>query len=373
VWKRLRGEQVSPEINLVAQQLSKRIEATGPISILEYMRAANTAYYAKGDVFGVDGDFITAPEISQMFGEMVGIWLADLWLRQNTPDNCHYVELGPGRGSLASDALRTMQRFGMVPSVHFVETSEAMRAVQLAKVPVAQFCATVDDIPDDGPLLIVANEFFDALPIKQLIATHAGWRERVVARDRSNKFLPMPGLNSVDAMVPAEFRAAPTSSVYETCPEASAIIYELAGRLAAQGGVLLIIDYGYSLPGLGSTLQAVKHHQSVDPFENPGEYDLTAHVNFLEIANLARMRNLRVSGPSEQGSWLKALGIDARTHALAVSAPHRAEEFESMRDRLTEPAEMGHLFKVLAISSDSWPIPEGFGPVNLSEHVLPAD
>ncbi len=357
---------MSPEVNLVAQLLSKQIEATGPISVADYMRAANTAYYAKGDVFGVDGDFITAPEISQMFGEMVGIWLADLCLRHNNPANCQYVELGPGRGSLASDALRTMQRFGVAPSVHFVETSEALRSVQLAKVPAAQHYNRIEDLPDDGPLLIVANEFFDALPIKQLIATHAGWRERVLARDRSNKFLPMPGMRPMDEMVPSEFRAAPSPSIYETCPDASAIVYELAGRLAAQGGVLLVIDYGYSLPGLGSTLQAVKDHQSVNPFENPGGCDLTAHVNFLEMANLGRMRNLRVSGPIDQGSWLKALGIDVRTQTLAMASPERAEELQAMRDRLIDSAEMGHLFKVLAISAENWPVPEGFASTGLN-------
>jgi NADH dehydrogenase [ubiquinone] 1 alpha subcomplex assembly factor 7 len=351
---------VSPELNLLAARLSKQIEASGAISVAEYMRAANAEYYGKGDPFGAEGDFITAPEISQMFGELVGLWLTDLWLRNNSPANCRLVELGPGRGTLAADALRSMAKFEFAPSVHFVESSDALRSMQLAAVPQARHYDSIDDLPEDGPLLIIANEFFDALPVRQFVATHAGWRERVVARDRGDKFTAMPGLQAVDPLVPAEFRNAPSPSIYETSPDASGIMYELAGRLASQGGLLLVIDYGYTLPGLGSTLQALKAHRSVDPFENPGEHDLTAHVNFLELANLARMRNLRVSGPVEQGGWLLSLGIDARAESLSVAAPDRAEEIKSMRDRLVEPAQMGSLFKVLAVSSDDWPAPEGF-------------
>jgi SAM-dependent MidA family methyltransferase len=354
---------VSPEGVPLALRLAKQIEASGPISVAEYMRAANAEYYAKGDPFGVEGDFITAPEISQMFGELVGLWLTDLWLRNNSPSDCSLVELGPGRGTLMADALRTMGRFDFTPSVHFVETSEALRAAQRTAVPHAVHYDTIEDLPESGPLLIIANEFFDALPIRQFVATHAGWRERVVARDRGKKFSPMPGLQAVDPLVPAEFRHTPSPAIYETSPDASSIMYELCGRLAVQGGTLLVVDYGYSLPGLGSTLQALKAHTHVDPFENPGDYDLTAHVNFLELANLARMRNLRVSGPVGQGAWLQALGIDARSDMLSVAAPERAEEIKAMRDRLVEGSQMGSLFKALAVSSDDWPAPEGFSAV----------
>jgi NADH dehydrogenase [ubiquinone] 1 alpha subcomplex assembly factor 7 len=351
---------VSPEISLLAQQLAKQIEVSGAMSVAEYMRIANSAYYAKGDVFGAAGDFTTAPEISQMFGELVGLWLTDIWMRGNRMSDVHYVELGPGRGTLASDALRTMQRFDFIPDVHFVETSEMLRRQQALAVPSAMFCEDIDGLPDDGPLFIVANEFFDALPVRQLVATHAGWRERVVGRDRGNQFQAMPGFQPVDELVPAEFRAAPAPSVYETCPQASIIMYEIAGRLARQGGVLLIIDYGYTQPGLGSTLQSLKNHAPADPFQNPGEQDLTAHVNFLELANLARMRHLRVDGPVEQGAWLQNLGIDARAYMLAAASPERSGDIHAMRDRLVRPEQMGSLFKVLAVSSGDWPIPEGF-------------
>ncbi len=349
-----------PEQNLLALQLAKQIEGSGPISVAEYMRVANAEYYNRADPLGAEGDFITAPEISQMFGEMIGLWLSDIWLRQNSPAKCHYVELGPGRGSLAADALRAMEKFEFTPSVDFVETSEALRAKQSQAVPAARFHSNIDDLPDDGPLLIIANEFFDALPVRQLVSTHAGWRERVVARDRGTKFMAIPGPHAMDNLVPSDFRSAPTHSIYETSPDASGIMYEIASRLSKQGGVMIIIDYGYAQPGLGSTLQSVKDHQFVDPFEDPGARDLTAHVNFLEIANLARMRDLRVSGPIDQGNWLSALGINHRASSLAEAAPERSDEIFSARNRLVDGSEMGSLFKVLAISSNDWVVPEGF-------------
>ncbi len=354
---------MSLEINQLALRLAKQIEGSGAISVAEYMRAANSEYYRRADPLGVEGDFITAPEISQMFGELVGMWITDIWLRHNSPGNVHYVELGPGRGTLAADALRAMARFEFVPPVHFVETSEALRAKQAANVPQAAFYDSIDALPDSGPLLIVANEFFDALPVRQLILTHAGWRERVVGRDRGTKFAAMPGSQSMDATIPEAFRNSPVGSIFESSPDSTGVMYELAARLAKQGGVMLIVDYGYAQPGLGSTLQAVKNHESADPFTHPGDCDLTAHVNFFELGNLARMRNLNVSGPTGQGVWLSALGVNQRANMLAENAPDRAEEIFAARDRLVKVDEMGSLFKVMAVHSPDWPAPEGFGTV----------
>jgi NADH dehydrogenase [ubiquinone] 1 alpha subcomplex assembly factor 7 len=351
---------VSPETNQLALRLAKQIEGSGPISVSEYMREANREYYNRADPLGSDGDFITAPEISQMFGELVGLWLADLWMRQNRPVNAHYVELGPGRGTLAADALRAMAKFGFEPPVHFVETSQALMAKQSQAVPQARFYPTTEDLPEEGPLLIIANEFFDALPIRQMVATHSGWRERVVARDRGTKFMAMPGSHAVDQLVPADLRNAPAHSVYETSPDASSIMYELATRLSKQGGVLLIVDYGYSQSGLGSTLQAVKNHQFADPFDNPGDCDLTAHVNFLELMNLGRMRDLRINGAVDQGTWLSALGINQRAATLAEASPDKADDIFAARNRLVGGDEMGSLFKIVAITSQDWPVPEGF-------------
>lgn len=324
------------------------------------MREANAAYYGKGDPFGADGDFITAPEISQMFGELVGLWLADLWLRSGSGDSVNLVELGPGRGSLMADVLRATAKFGFAPSVHFVETSEALRSVQLRNVPDSVHHDSVDTLPKTGPLLVIANEFFDALPIRQFVTTHSGWRERVVVRERGSNFVSMPGTRAVDHQIPAEIRNAPNHSIYETSPDMSEILFALSRRLTEQGGAILIVDYGYVLSGLGSTLQAVKAHDYADPFANPGEHDLTAHVNFPEIVNLALMQDLRVSGPVEQGCWLQALGIDMRAQQLAAATPERAKDVQEMRGRLVEPAQMGTLFKVLALSSENWPEPDGF-------------
>lgn len=352
---------MSPEPGQLALRLAKQIEASGPISVAEYMRAANEEYYGKADPLGLEGDFITAPEISQMFGELAGMWLTDLWMRKGQPTNCHYVELGPGRGTLAADALRAMKQFGCEPHVHFVETSEVLRGKQAENVPQARFHDNVESLPSEGALLIVANEFFDALPVRQLITTHAGWRERVVARERGNTFAAMPGSQAMDAVVPEQFRNAPIGSIYETSPDMTGVIYHIAGRLSKQGGVMLVIDYGYVQPGLGSTLQAVKNHRSVDPFTDPGNCDLTVHLNFMELANLARMHELGVSGPIAQGLWLMHLGIDQRAAALAQASPERQEDIFAARDRLVKGEQMGALFKVLAVHSPDWPQPDGFG------------
>jgi NADH dehydrogenase [ubiquinone] 1 alpha subcomplex assembly factor 7 len=354
---------VSLDGNTLAEQLAKQIAASGPISVAEYMRQANAAYYAKGDPFGAAGDFITAPEISQMFGELIGLWFADLWLRSARGHRDYLVELGPGRGTLAADIVRAVGKFDFAPSVHLVENSDVLRAAQSQNLPSAQHHDDIHDLPTDGPLFIVANEFFDALPVRQYIATHAGWRERVLVRERGAKFSAMPGTAAVDHLVPADIRNAPTSSIYETSPDMAEIVLALSKKLAAQGGVLLIIDYGYALPGLGSTLQAVKAHAYADPFDQPGKHDLTAHVNFAEIASLARSQSLSVHGPVGQGDWLTALGIDMRVQMLSAASPERAADIQAMRDRLVDSVQMGTLFKVMAITSPDMPTPEGFSAV----------
>jgi SAM-dependent MidA family methyltransferase len=351
---------VSPDTQTTSQRLSQQINASGPISVAEYMRVANTAYYSRADPLGADGDFITAPEISQMFGEMVGIWLSDIWLRRGRPSPCYYVELGPGRGTLAADALRTMKRFGFEPQVHFVENSGVLREKQLAAVPLAMFHNDVETVPTDAPLFIVANEFFDALPIAQMIATNAGWHERVVVPDHSARFAAMPGPRSMDDEVPKQFRMASVGSIYETCPDATLVMDKLSTRLSGQGGVMLTIDYGYLEPALGSTLQAVQNHTYADPFSDPGHCDLTAHVDFHALSLCAQRSGLNVSGPCDQGAWLSGLGIDQRAMILAQVNPHRATEISDARNRLVTRESMGALFKVLATYAKGWPEPEGF-------------
>jgi NADH dehydrogenase [ubiquinone] 1 alpha subcomplex assembly factor 7 len=352
---------VSPDTQATSQRLAQQIEASGPISVADYMRVANTEYYGRADPLGADGDFITAPEISQMFGEMVGIWLSDIWLRRGSPSPCHYVELGPGRGTLAADAVRTMKRFGFEPVVHFVENSAALRERQVAAVPQAVFHDDVETVPTDAPIFVVANEFFDALPIAQSIATNTGWRERVVVPDHSARFAAMPGPRSTDSQVPGHFRMASVGSIYETCPDANAVMHKLSTRLSGQGGVMLTIDYGYLQPALGSTLQAVQNHKYADPFSEPGHCDLTAHVNFHELTLCAQRSGLNVAGPCNQGAWLSGLGIDQRAMSLAQANPDRAKEISAARSRLVARESMGALFKVMATYAKGWPAPEGFG------------
>ena len=343
----------------ITNRLARLIATNGPISVAQYMAEANAHYYASRDPLGAAGDFTTAPEISQMFGELIGLWLADLWMRAGRPATAHYVELGPGRGTLAADALRAMRSAGLEPPAELVETSPALREAQAERVPAARWHGDVASLPADVPLLIVANEFFDALPVHQLVATDRGWRERMVALD-GDRFVPMAGSQRPDAAVPERLRSAAPGSVLETSPASVAIVRELAQRLASQGGAALIVDYGHERTGLGDTLQAVERHAYADPWEAPGARDLTAHVDFEALAEAARGEGVRVCGPREQGEWLKTMGIHVRAASLTKAAPERGEEIAAARDRLTLPDQMGSLFKVMALVSRDWPEPEGF-------------
>jgi len=340
------------------ERLARAITLAGPIPLSQFMGAANTHYYATRDPLGARGDFTTAPEISQMFGELVGLWLADLWDRAGRPPT-RYVELGPGRGTLAADALRAMARAGLEPPVHFVETSPVLRDAQARAVPGAEWSLDMVGVEDDTPLLIVANEFFDALPIRQLVKTEMGWRERLVAC-QDTLFLPIVGDRGFDQIIPYHLRTADNGAIIETSPASLAILRALAGRLLAQGGAALIIDYGYEGPAIGDTLQAVRGHEYANPFDEPGEADLTAHVDFAMIREAAQNEGLTVHGPVTQGAFLTALGIDARAASLAKAQPGRAENIAEDRDRLVADDKMGELFKVIALTAPGWPIPEGF-------------
>jgi NADH dehydrogenase [ubiquinone] 1 alpha subcomplex assembly factor 7 len=335
------------------------ITATGPISLMHYMGESNTRYYAARDPLGVAGDFVTAPEISQMFGELIGLWLADMWIRAGREEPVHYVELGPGRGTLARDALQAAKRYGLEPQVHFVEASTALKDIQLVTMPGAQWHHDLSTVPPYGPLLVVANEFLDALPVRQLVQTEDGWRERmVVPRDES--FMCIAGTQPMDPAVPEARRTAPVGTIYELCPGAAATLYEIAGRLVEQGGAALFIDYGHDAPREGSTLQAVRQHLKVDPFVNPGEADLTAHVDFAALAPIAQSRGCKWLGTTTQGRWLRELGIEARADALALHAPEHAAAIHTAKDRLIGEGQMGLLFKVMGLASPAWPDGVGF-------------
>ncbi|MDH7639834.1 SAM-dependent methyltransferase [Sphingomonas sp. MAHUQ-71] len=319
------------------------------------MALANAHYYATRDPLGAAGDFTTAPEISQMFGELIGLWAADLWLRAGRPEAA-WVELGPGRGTLSADALRAMGKAGLAPPVQLVETSPVLREAQARTIPGATHHESIATLPTDRPLIVVANEFFDALPIHQIVRTDAGWRERMVDHD-GERFVATVGEQRFDAVVPDVLR---DGDVIETSPASVAILRDLAARIVAQGGALLAIDYGYEGPLAGNTLQALRHHRFADPFEAPGEQDLTAHVDFAALAEAARAEGAVAHQPTTQGALLEALGIQARATSLARAAPSRQGEIETAWRRLCAPDAMGTLFKALAITAPGWPVPGGF-------------
>ena len=341
-----------------AARFHRLIRQLGPIPVAQYMGESNALYYTSRDPLGAAGDFVTAPEISQMFGEMVGLWCADLWQRAGQPDTAAFVELGPGRGTLSADALRAMVSQRFTPDAHLVEGSPTLRAEQAKRVAKAIFHDGVDSLPDDRPLLIVANEFFDALPVRQLVRTEAGWRERMVGlKDGALHF--ESGSTPMDEAVPHDRADEQLGTIIETCPSAAALWRDLCGRISIQGGAILAIDYGHLAARTGSTLQAVRQHEKVDVFAAPGHMDLTAHVDFAELAALARNAGL-LPYLTGQGAWLNALGMGQRAAVLSRASPAAEQMVADAYRRLTHPDEMGTLFKVVAVTAPDWPRPAGF-------------
>ncbi|MCA0903214.1 class I SAM-dependent methyltransferase [Qipengyuania aquimaris] len=342
----------------LAARFRRLIERHGPMPVSRYMGESNARYYTSRDPLGAAGDFTTAPEISQMFGEMIGLWLTDLWARAGRPE-CAYVELGPGRGTLAADALRAMASQGLKPSIHLVEGSKALRDVQAGALGDAVFHDTIDTLPDDLPLLVVGNEFLDALPIRQLVMTEKGWRERMVALDE-DAFVFAAGPSPMDDAVPDAMKNQPVGTVIEACPAAAALTDALAERLIQQGGAALLIDYGHLAARTGETLQAIKAHRKVGVFDAPGDMDLTAHVDFAVLAEIASTQGM-THASTTQGQWLMALGMGARAQALVNKSPESAARIAQAFERLTGAEEMGELFKVFAMTPPEWPEGAGFG------------
>ena len=298
------------------------------------MEACNEYYYATRDPLGRDGDFTTAPEISQMFGELVGAALADCWATAGNPTDAVYTELGPGRGTLAADALRVLRAAGFEGEVHLVETSPTLRARQAERLPEAIWHETINELPQK-PMLVVANEFFDALPIRQLV----GAMER--------KIMIAAGGLAFDR----------DGELVEQSPARDEAAAALARVVADNGGAALVIDYGHERTAPGDTLQAVRGHRYVPILVDPGEQDLTSHVDFEALGAAAADAGAKVTGVVTQGDWLNRLGIGARAAALATANPDRIPELEDAVDRLCHEDRMGQLFKVMAIHSPDWPPP----------------
>jgi NADH dehydrogenase [ubiquinone] 1 alpha subcomplex assembly factor 7 len=316
----------------LARALAERIRSDGPLSVEAYMEACNAYYYATRDPLGATGDFTTAPEIHQMFGELVGAALADVWTRAGRPAEAVYAELGPGRGTLASDALRVLRRSGFAGEVHLVETSPALREAQAKLLPEAIFHNQIAELPP-VPLLLVANEFFDALPVRQLVDE----RERHVI------------------LAAGAFAFDRDGAIIEHSPAREELAERLGRHLSTNGGAAIIIDYGYAGGEHGDTLQAVRGHRFAYVLDHPGEQDLTAHVDFAALAKAVQRGGATASRVASQGTWLETLGIAARAMALAAKNPADTDRIAAARRRLCDEEEMGRLFEVMGLRAPDWP------------------
>ncbi|MGQ4273316.1 class I SAM-dependent methyltransferase [Terrihabitans sp. B22-R8] len=354
----------------VEAEIRRRIESEGPLPIARVMALANAHYYATRDPLGAGGDFITSPEISQIFGELMGLWAAMVWMGMGQPSPIRLVELGPGRGTLMADALRALK---VVPSmraaahVHLVETSPVLRQAQKATlgdfgVPLA-WHDRLDAVPE-GPVIVLANEFFDALPVHHYERTNDGWRERVVGlAENGTLALGLTPYPVPEAVIPVLLRASPVGSIAETSPDSLAVMTRLAERLGKSGGAALIVDYGHVESAPGDTLQALRNHVFHPPLHDLGEADLTAHVDFRALCTAARAAGARVWRPKTQREVLLNLGLRERLEILCRSAQAAdAAALRSGAERVIDPAVtgMGSLFKMMAVTSPALSAPPGF-------------
>jgi NADH dehydrogenase [ubiquinone] 1 alpha subcomplex assembly factor 7 len=363
----------------LAARIAALIEAQGPMSVAQFMTLAlldpTDGYYATRDPFGAPttskgGDFITAPEVSQMFGEMVGLWLVQAWADQGCPKNPRLVELGPGRGTLMADILRAAAvapDFVADLEVVLVEASPKLQAIQADKLrgsgASVSWQAQFDDSLSDRPLFLVANEFFDALPIRQYVRTPRGWCERMVTALNGELTFALAPVPVPRPVIPAAYEAAPEGGVYESSPAASALAEEIARIIIAKGGAALLIDYGYSeVSGFGETLQAVGGHRFADALAEPGEDDLSAHVDFAALAAAGKRGGASVFGPIMQGVFLATIGLTERAEQLMQSHPTSAKELLQATERLIGPDQMGTLFKALAFLPPALTEAAGFAP-----------
>lgn len=348
------------------------IRSGGPQPVAHVMAEAlghpEHGYYASRDPFGAAGDFITAPEISQMFGEMIGLWCVATYEQIGATARLHLIELGPGRGTLMADALRATRRiarFRAALEVHLVETSPHLRRIQRATLGEerAFWHDRLEDVPA-GASIILANEFVDALPVRQLVATREGWRERLVALGADGATFRFITATDEPSEMPAWLPPAggvPDGTIAEHSPAREALAATIAGRLARFGGAALLIDYGHGESAPGDTLQAVRAHRAVPVLDRLGEADLTAHVDFAALGRAAAAAGARVWGPLGQGRFLISLGIEARAARLAARASaEQALAIETALHRLTAGDAMGTLFKVVALTPKTAPAPAGF-------------
>jgi SAM-dependent MidA family methyltransferase len=350
-------------------KIVRLIEANGPLSVADYMAIClydpEHGYYMTREPFGVSGDFTTAPEISQMFGELVAIWLFSSWHTLGAPSPVTLAEIGPGRGTMMKDMLRTFHRvdhsFAGRARIAMIETSPRLRDVQSAtlgdEAGAIEWHDSMATLPS-GPLLAVGNELFDAIPIRQYVKTGGRWCERAVGLDDTGDLIFVAAAGSLDpALLPPDAASAPEGAIAETAPARTALIDAIAGRIAADGGVGLFFDYGYVRPALGDTLQALRRHAHVEPLAEPGKADLTAHVDFFSLAQTAKAHGLDAHLMT-QGDFLLGTGLIERAGKLGARADAATRRrLQDEAERLAGPDGMGTLFKVLAVARRGVPLP----------------
>jgi NADH dehydrogenase [ubiquinone] 1 alpha subcomplex assembly factor 7 len=354
--------------------IARRIALTGPMPVADFMAEAlghpRLGYYRRALPIGLAGDFTTAPEISQMFGELVGAWLAERWQAIGSPGRVRLVELGPGRGTLMADALRATRAvpgFHAALDLHLVEISTPLRAAQ--EIALGRFRPhwheRIEEVPA-GPTLLVANEFFDALPVRQFEKIPQGWAERMVGLAHDGEtlvFARTPGPSPFARLLPAAVRDGDVApgSLAEVSPAAAALAGEIGARLVRDGGWAVVVDYGRDRSAAAPSLQGLRGHRRVDPLDRPGESDLTAHVDFAILAEAATVAGARVHGPTGQGAFLRRLGIGQRASQLKARAtPEQRSAIDAASMRLIGPEQMGTLFRVLAVGDDRSAAPAGF-------------
>lgn len=331
------------------------------MTVAEYMAAClydpEHGYYATRPALGGDGDFITAPETSQMFGELIGLWCAHEWDIALSKAAFNLIELGPGRGVLMQDALRAtrnIEGFHDAKSIILIEMSAPLRDTQAERIADAEWALRLEDAPP-GPSLIIANEFLDCMPIRQFVRGEDAWHEKLVGLDEADNLI-----FGLSAALGAQESEDEAGAVREIAPALEGFMYEIERRLHEAPGRALFIDYGYVRPDGADTLQALNGHRKVDPLQTPGQADLTAHVDFARIAHLAQSAGLQVHGPTTQARFLRGLGIEVRADALSRANPEHRERLARQLQRLIGKNQMGALFKVICLSSPGLPAPAGF-------------
>lgn len=353
----------------LAKIMRQHIATHGPMDIGQFMNMAlchpQHGYYMKQDPFGRDGDFTTAPEISQMFGEMIGAWIADIWIQMGRPAPFGLVECGPGRGTLMADVMRAtkgVEGFHTACVMHLVEISPTLKAMQVKALSQYRphWHQSLGAVPTGYPLIVLGNEFFDALPLRQLVKVTDGWVERVVTQDLT--FGVRPAGVELISQIPDKYKYAQIGTVMELSSARMAAMDNVCGMLKRAGGVALFLDYGYEDLAPGDSFQALRGHEYAPVLEGIGDADLTSHVDFGALGCIADGAGMHVFPVVEQGAFLERLGMAARAQALIQNASAaQAQDIKGAYDRLCSPEGMGKLFKVLAVSHCKDIVPAGFG------------